>query len=65
MGGFPPNGLSEIQTFYPFKVDTWNFQDKQKQRKDKIWQNLGVPKWRDPPQTRTPKFKTEPLTLDW
>ena len=22
MGGFPPNGPSKIQTFYPFKLDT-------------------------------------------
>ena len=35
--------------------------------KMKIRQNLtkfGGTKMKDPPQTRTPKFKTEPLTLD-
>ena len=45
--------------------DSWNFEDRQIWRKYKIWQNLGVPKWRNSLQTRTPKLKISPLTLDW
>ena len=43
--GSSQNGADKIQTFYPLALDTWNFQGRQKWRKDKIWQNLGVTKW--------------------
>ena len=45
---FPSNGATKSQTFLPLKLDTWTFQNKKIWKK--IWQNLGVPKWRDPPK---------------
>ena len=49
IGSFPSNGPAKIQTFEPFTLNTWNFQNRQIWRKDKIWQNLGVAKWNDSP----------------
>ena len=46
-------------------VPGWGNPPKRVPQNFKIWQNLGVPKWRDPSQTRTTKLKTAPLTLDW
>ena len=46
MGGALQNGAKKIPTFEPLKLDTWNFQGRQLRRKDKIWQNFGVSKWR-------------------
>ena len=37
-------GAIKIQTFQPLTLDAQNFQNRQVRRKDKIGQNLGVPK---------------------
>ena len=34
MGSFPQTRSFKIQTFQSFKLDTWNFQNKKKQKKE-------------------------------
>ena len=54
-------GAIKIQTFKPLTLDAQNFQDWQVPTKDKTGQNLGVPKWKDPSQTKTLKFNLKHL----
>ena len=53
MGGFPPNGPSKIQTFYPFKLIHEIF--KVSKYKAKI--KFGGTEMGGPPQTGPKKFK--------
>ena len=59
------NKNAKVQTFYLFKLDTWNFQDGQANKKERFnLTKFGAPKW-EVPQLGPSKLKLfQPFKLN-